>query len=40
MKTAIVTGATSGIDRAAALALGDAGWWVLAGAGTRSGRPG
>jgi NAD(P)-dependent dehydrogenase (short-subunit alcohol dehydrogenase family) len=31
MKTAIVTGATSGIGRAAALALGDAGWWVLAG---------
>lgn len=30
-KTAIVTGATSGIGRAAALALGDAGWWVLAG---------
>jgi NAD(P)-dependent dehydrogenase (short-subunit alcohol dehydrogenase family) len=31
MKTAIVTGATSGIGRAAALALGDAGWWVMAG---------
>jgi NAD(P)-dependent dehydrogenase (short-subunit alcohol dehydrogenase family) len=31
MKAAIVTGATSGIGRAAALALGDAGWWVLAG---------
>jgi NAD(P)-dependent dehydrogenase (short-subunit alcohol dehydrogenase family) len=31
MKTALVTGATSGIGRAAALALGDAGWWVLAG---------
>jgi NAD(P)-dependent dehydrogenase (short-subunit alcohol dehydrogenase family) len=30
MKTALVTGATSGIGRAAALALGDAGWWVLA----------
>lgn len=30
MRTAIVTGATSGIGRAAALALGDAGWWVLA----------
>jgi NAD(P)-dependent dehydrogenase (short-subunit alcohol dehydrogenase family) len=30
MKAAIVTGATSGIGRAAALALGDAGWWVLA----------
>jgi NAD(P)-dependent dehydrogenase (short-subunit alcohol dehydrogenase family) len=30
MKTAVVTGATSGIGRAAALALGDAGWWVLA----------
>jgi hypothetical protein len=31
MKAAVVTGATSGIGRAAALALGDAGWWVLAG---------
>jgi NAD(P)-dependent dehydrogenase (short-subunit alcohol dehydrogenase family) len=31
MKTAIVTGATSGIGRAAALALRDAGVWVLAG---------
>jgi NAD(P)-dependent dehydrogenase (short-subunit alcohol dehydrogenase family) len=31
MKTALVTGATSGIGRAAALALGDAGWWILAG---------
>jgi NAD(P)-dependent dehydrogenase (short-subunit alcohol dehydrogenase family) len=31
MRTALVTGATSGIGRAAALALGDAGWWVLAG---------
>jgi NAD(P)-dependent dehydrogenase (short-subunit alcohol dehydrogenase family) len=31
MKTAVVTGATSGIGRATALALGDAGWWVLAG---------
>lgn len=30
MKTAIVTGATRGIGRAAALALADAGWWVLA----------
>jgi len=30
MRTALVTGATSGIGRAAALALGDAGWWVLA----------
>jgi NAD(P)-dependent dehydrogenase (short-subunit alcohol dehydrogenase family) len=30
MKAAVVTGATSGIGRAAALALGDAGWWVLA----------
>ncbi len=29
-RVAIVTGATSGIGRAAALALGDAGWWVLA----------
>jgi NAD(P)-dependent dehydrogenase (short-subunit alcohol dehydrogenase family) len=26
----VVTGATSGIGRAAAIALGDAGWWVLA----------
>jgi NAD(P)-dependent dehydrogenase (short-subunit alcohol dehydrogenase family) len=30
MRTALVSGATSGIGRAAALALGDAGWWVLA----------
>jgi NAD(P)-dependent dehydrogenase (short-subunit alcohol dehydrogenase family) len=30
MKVAIVTGATSGIGRAAALALGDDGCWVLA----------
>lgn len=30
MKTALVTGATRGIGRASALALGDAGWWVLA----------
>lgn len=29
MRTVIVTGATKGIGRAAALALGDAGWWVL-----------
>ena len=29
-KTALVTGATSGIGRAAALALADAGWWVVA----------
>lgn len=29
MKTAIVTGATKGIGLAAALALGDVGWWVL-----------
>lgn len=29
MKTALVTGATKGIGRATALALGDAGWWVL-----------
>jgi NAD(P)-dependent dehydrogenase (short-subunit alcohol dehydrogenase family) len=27
---ALVTGASTGIGRAAALALGDAGWWVLA----------
>ena len=31
VKTAIVTGATKGIGRAAALALGRAGFWVLAG---------
>jgi NAD(P)-dependent dehydrogenase (short-subunit alcohol dehydrogenase family) len=30
MKVAVVTGATSGIGRAAALALGDVGCWVLA----------
>lgn len=30
MPSALVTGATSGIGKAAALALGDAGWWVLA----------
>jgi hypothetical protein len=30
MRSAIVTGATSGIGRAAAIALGDEGWWVLA----------
>lgn len=30
-KVAIVTGATTGIGRATALALGDAGFWVLAG---------
>ena len=30
MKTAIVTGATKGIGRAAAIALADEGWWVLA----------
>jgi NAD(P)-dependent dehydrogenase (short-subunit alcohol dehydrogenase family) len=29
-KTALVTGATSGIGRAAALALAAAGWWVVA----------
>jgi NAD(P)-dependent dehydrogenase (short-subunit alcohol dehydrogenase family) len=28
MRAALVTGATSGIGRAAALALADAGWWV------------
>jgi NAD(P)-dependent dehydrogenase (short-subunit alcohol dehydrogenase family) len=30
VRSAIVTGATSGIGRAAAVALADAGWWVLA----------
>jgi NAD(P)-dependent dehydrogenase (short-subunit alcohol dehydrogenase family) len=29
-RTVLVTGATSGIGRAAALALADAGWWVMA----------
>jgi NAD(P)-dependent dehydrogenase (short-subunit alcohol dehydrogenase family) len=29
-RSALVTGATSGIGRATALALSDAGWWVLA----------
>jgi NAD(P)-dependent dehydrogenase (short-subunit alcohol dehydrogenase family) len=29
-RVAIVTGATTGIGRAAALALGEGGWWVLA----------
>lgn len=38
-KTALVTGATSGIGYAAALALGDAGYWVLAG-GQDAGRGG
>lgn len=30
MRTALITGATRGIGRASALALGDAGWWILA----------
>jgi NAD(P)-dependent dehydrogenase (short-subunit alcohol dehydrogenase family) len=30
MKVAVVTGATSGIGRATALAMADNGWWVLA----------
>lgn len=30
MRSALITGATKGIGRAAALALGEAGWWVLA----------
>jgi NAD(P)-dependent dehydrogenase (short-subunit alcohol dehydrogenase family) len=29
-RSAVVTGATSGIGRAAAIALADAGWWVVA----------
>lgn len=30
IRTALVTGATSGLGRATGLALGDAGWWILA----------
>ena len=30
MRSAVVTGATSGIGQAAAVALADAGWWVVA----------